>query len=131
MPDEYTALVEALQNTNIPFSEYGWKTRPENTYGVVGLDMEAGSLAGSEGKQDRAFDVKVDVFFRKLADMAEIAGAVEAALSSCLGACWELNSIQYETETRLFHFEWIGQVTGTITAPEPDPPAAEAQDGEG
>jgi hypothetical protein len=131
MPDEYTALVEALQNTNISFAEYGWKTRPEGAYGVVALDMEAGSLAGSDGKRDRAFEVKVDVFFRKLSDRADIAGTVEDALTNCLGASWELNSIQYETETGLFHFEWIGQVTGTITAPEQDPPAAEAQDGEG
>jgi hypothetical protein len=119
MPDEYTALVEALQNTNISFAEYGWKTRPEGTYGVVALDMEAGSLAGSDGKQDRAFGISVDVFFRKLSDRAEICGTVEAVLAECLGSGWELNSIQFETETGLFHFEWIGQVTGTITAPEP------------
>ena len=119
MPEEYTALVGALQDTEIPFAEYGWKTRPEGTYGVVGLDMEAGSLAGDMGKQDRAFDVKVDVFFRKLADREGIAGTVEEALGACLGAAWELNSLQYETETGMFHIEWIGKVTGTITAPEP------------
>ena len=37
MPSEYEALVAALKLTDIPFSEYAWKTRPEGTYGVISL----------------------------------------------------------------------------------------------
>ena len=117
MPTEYTALVEALQNTNIPFAEYGWKTRPDANFGVVSLDFEAGSLNGDGGKQDRAFEGSVDVFFRKLSDRATMAATVENVLATCCGDSWELNSIQHETETGLFHIEWVFRVAGTITAP--------------
>ena len=127
MPTEYTALVEALQQTNIPFMEYGWETRPEGTYGVVSLDFEAGALNGDNGKQDRSFEGSVDVFFRKLSDRAAVASTVEDVLGTCCGSSWELNSIQHETETGLFHFEWVFKVNGTITAP-PAPEAPESGD---
>ena len=77
MPTEYTALVEALQNTNIPFKEYGWETRPDANFGAVSLDFEAGSLNGDGGKQDRAFEGSVDVFFREPDDRAAMAATVE------------------------------------------------------
>ena len=123
MPTEYEALVEALQQTDIPFKEYGWETRPEGTYGVVSLDFEAGAMNGDGGKQDRAFECSVDVFFRKLSDRATVAATVEGILETCCGDSWQLNSFQHETENRLFHIEWVCQVTGTITAP----PGQEAQ----
>ena len=117
MPTEYTALVEALRSTNIPFKEYGWETRPDANFGVVSLDFEAGSLNGDGGKQDRAFEGSVDVYFRKLSDRATMAATVESVLNTCCGDSWELNSIQHETDTGLFHIEWVFRVTGTITAP--------------
>ena len=85
MPEEYTALVEALQNTNIPFKEYGWETRPDANFGVVSLEFEAGSLNGDGGKQDRAFEGSVDVYFRKLSDRATMAATVESVLNTCCG----------------------------------------------
>ena len=117
MPEEYTALVEALQNTNIPFKEYGWETRPDANHGVVSLEFEAGDLNGDGVKQDRAFEGSVDVYFRKLSDRATMAATVESVLNTCCGDSWELNSIQHETDTGLFHIEWVFRVTGTITAP--------------
>lgn len=117
MPTEYTALVEALQNTSIPFKEYGWETRPDANFGVVGLDFEIGALNGDDKKQDRAFEGSVDVFFRKLSDRATLASTIEGVLESCCGSRWELNSIQHETETGLFHIEWVFRVNGAITAP--------------
>ena len=120
MPTEYTNLVSALADTGYPCAEYGWKTRPDGTYLVVGLDYEAGKQEGDGVKTDRSFSVSVDAFFAKLSDRAAVAGKVEAALASCLGDSWELNSIQHETETGLFHIEWVGEVFGTITAP-PEP----------
>ena len=117
MPTEYETLVNALKGTDIPFAEYGWKTRPDGTYGVVSLDYEAGTLDGDGRKQDRSFSVSVDVFFRKLSDSAGAAATVEGVLETCCGNSWELNSIQYETDTGFFHIEWVCEVTGTITAP--------------
>ena len=115
---EYESLRAGLENTAIPFAEYGWKTRPESDFGVVAPDMEAGSLSGDGGKQDRAFDVSVHLFFRKLSDREADVAAVESAMASACGSSWELNSVQYEQETGLFHYEWICQCMGPLLTEE-------------
>lgn len=107
MPSEYEALVAALRLTNIPFAEYGWRTRPDGTYGVVRLDFESGQLNGSDQKCDRSWEASVDVFFPMLADRDDIVGTIEEILTEIFGSGWEMNSPAYENATGLFHFEWI------------------------
>ena len=126
MPSEYERLVAALQETWIPFEEYGWKPRPDGTYGVVTLDFENGSLDGNGEKLDRSWEASVDVFFPKMADRKTVINTIETVLQTVCGGCWDLNSIQYETETRLFHIEWVCEV---IDNPTGEP--AEDQPGEG
>ena len=110
MPSEYEALVAALKLTDIPFAEYGWRTRPEGAYGVVALDFEAGSADGDGAKCDRAWEGSVDVFYTKLTERTDVIEAVEEVLAEICGNSWHLNSTQYETETGLFHIEWVFQV---------------------
>ena len=118
MPSEYAALVAALKLTNIPFAEYGWKTRPEGAYGVVQLDFESGQLDGDGEKLDRAWEGSVDLFYPKLTDRDDLIDAVEETLATVLGSSWELNSTQYEAGTGLFHVEWVFQC---VDNEEPDP----------
>lgn len=110
MPNEYEALVAALKLTDIPFAEYAWKKRPEGTYGVISLDMESGSLDGDEEKLDRAWEASVDVFHQRIADRDSIVETIEEVLTEICGDGWELNSIQYENGTGLFHIEWVCEV---------------------
>ena len=112
MPQEYNDLVTALGETGIPFAEYGWKTAPEGDYGVVSLESEADHLDGNDGKQLRAFEGSVDLFFRKITDRAELIGKVENVLKSVCDASWLLNSFQHESTTGYFHAEWVFQVGG-------------------
>ena len=117
MPTEYESLVTALKATVIPFEEYGWKTRPNRDYyGVITPDMEADSADGDSEKLDRSWSTSVDVFFRKITDRKMIITTVEGILDAACGSCWEMNSNQYETQTGLFHIEWVCEVTGEITA---------------
>ena len=111
MPSEYETLVAALRLTNIPFAEYAWRTRPDGIYGVTSLDMESGSLNGDGMKQDRSWEASVDVFFPRLADRTDAVDAVEEILGTVCGAAWYLNSVQYEQQTGLFHYEWVCTVT--------------------
>ena len=120
MPSEYTALVAALKATDIPFEEYGWKTRPEGTYGVVSLDFESGSENGDGKKLDRSWDAFVDVFYMALDDRETVIDTIETVLRSVCGGGWQLNSIQYETQTRLFHIEWTCEVMDNPEEGEPD-----------
>ena len=115
MPDEYEALVAALKATGIPFEEYGWKQRPEGTYGTISLDMEVDSEDGDGEKLDRSWEASIDVFFSRLDDRKTMIKTVEDAIRSVCGSSWELNSTQYETQTRLFHVEWVCEVMGDFT----------------
>ena len=123
MPSEYEALVAALKLLNIPFAEYGWKTRPEGAYGVVQLDFEAGQMNGDGEKLDRCWEGSVDVFYPKLTDRTDIIEAVEEVLSEICGAGWYLNSTQYETGTGLFHVEWVFEVMDTPEEADETPAA--------
>ena len=127
MPAEYEALVAALKTTDIPFAEYGWRTRPEGTYGVVSLDFEAGSQNGDGLKQDRSWEASVDVFFRNLSARADVCAEVEEILTEVCGGSWEMNHMQHEPDTGLFHFEWVCRLTGAIAAEEEE----EAAEGTG
>lgn len=108
--EEYTALVEGLKQTGIPFAEYGWDRRPETDYGVVALEYEAGHLDGDDRKVERAFEGSIDLFFHRLADRGDLFGRIESVLKDVCGASWSLNSMQHESENRLFHAEWVFQV---------------------
>ena len=120
MPSEYEALVAALKLTDIPFAEYGWKTRPEGAYGVVQLDFEAGNLNGDGEKLDRSWEGSVDLFYPKLTDRGDLIDAIEETLAEILGDSWGLNSTQYETGTGLFHVEWTFQCVDTQTEDDDD-----------
>jgi len=119
MPEEYEALVAALKLTDIPFAEYGWKTRPQGTYGVVQLEMEAGSMDGNGEKLDRAWEGSIDVFFRLLSERDDVMETVEEILAEICGDSWTMNSLQHESSTGLFHVEWVFQVIGEHV-PEPE-----------
>ena len=112
MPQEYEDLVTALEETGIPFAEYGWKTAPEGNYGVISLEFEADSLEGSDGKRIRSFEGSVDLYFRQIACRADLMAKVENALESVCAASWRMNSFQHESNTGYFHAEWVFQVEG-------------------
>jgi len=123
MPSEYEALVAALKLTSVPFAEYGWRNRPEGAYGVVQLDFAAGHLDGDGAKQDRAWEGSVDLYYPKLSDRTDLIEEIEETLEEICANRWELNSTQYETDTGLFHVEWVFQVVNH--------PEAEAESGGG
>ena len=117
MPSEYEALVAALKLTDIPFAEYGWKTRPEGAYGVISLEGESGHLDGDGETLDRAWEGSIDLFYPKLTDRGDLIEEVEETLTAICGNSWDLNSTQYEDSTGLFHVEWVFEVMDT---PEPE-----------
>lgn len=120
MPNEYAALVAALKLLDVPFQEYGWKTRPEGAYGVVSLEFETGSLNGEGEKKDRAWEGSVDLFYPMLTDRKDLIEAVEETLTEICGAAWELNSTKYEEDNALFHVEWVFRVIDEPTDEEDD-----------
>ena len=113
---KYEKLVQALMaltqnNETLPMKEDEWRTRPEeNSYGIVRLGFEAGALTGEDVKLDTAYEGSVDLFSRSRNGNGWRA-LIEETLTEYCGACWELNSRQYERETGLAHWEYTFQIT--------------------
>ena len=120
---EYGALVAEAKTLNqedvtLPVAEDSWDTRPDTeSYGLISLDFEAGSLDGDSVKQDEAFEGSMDLFSYKRGGAGWIP-LIRAMLTKHCGASWRLNSRQYEHETNLHHWEWTFQI-GNAEVPEP------------
>ena len=120
MPEEYTALVEALKALTqgetpdpmitLPMAEDEWNTRPDTvSYGTVRLDFEADALRGDDIKVATAYEGSVDLFStdRNGEGWVEL---ITGTLTEHCGGCWSLNMHAYERETGLFHWEWAFQI---------------------
>lgn len=102
----FADLLEALNATGIQFAAYAWAAPPQTeAWGVVSIDGGF-SLAGDNTHAEDALEGTIDLFTRRLG--AEDFSAVKGCLQD-LDICYRLNSVQYEQETRLLHYEWVWQ----------------------
>lgn len=105
--EEYELLEAALRETGIPFAEGGWDKHPAAPYGVYALDGDGNNLWAGDHLEEQVLQGTVDLFTRgRGRDKKEL---VQAALMKAR-ISWSLNSIQYEPDTRLTHFEWVFEV---------------------
>jgi len=106
MFDTLVALLKAIKG--VKFTEYEWKTRPNENFGTVQLDFEAEDDNGDDVKQNRAWEGSVDLFTHGKEMM--IVAAVETALETVCEGSWYQNSEQYEQDTGLIHREFVFQL---------------------
>lgn len=128
MPEEYTALVEALKaltqeeepartdaeavTVTLPMAEDEWYTRPDTvSYGTVRLDFEADALYGDNRKVATAWEGSVDLYSLVKTGAGWVELIVQTLTEHCDG-CWSLNYHTYERDTGLFHWEFVFQVEG-------------------
>lgn len=100
----YDALLAALRLTGIPFAETAWDQRPSGAYGVVAVDSALHFYA-DDHVDHQAPRGTVDLYTPS--GDREAMAAIQAALNGLSGCAWYLNSIQYEDDTRLLHWEWV------------------------
>jgi hypothetical protein len=100
----YKKLLEQLRATGIPFAETAWKKAPRSDYGVIDIDGQAEAMWADNRMKTQAIEGTVDLFTHGAGESA--AKNIQTALDTC-GVSWQLNSIQYESDTGLRHFEWI------------------------
>ena len=120
----YTALVTAMKGLTqasgttsepdkiLPVAEDGWDVRPDaDSYGEIQYEFEAGSLDGDNRKNDRAYEGSMDLYSRKRNGdgWPEL---IEQVLTDHCDSCWRLNYHTHETNTSLFHWEWVFQIEG-------------------
>lgn len=124
MPEEYLALVTAMKSLTqesavtsepdrgLPVAEDHWNTRPDkDSYGEIQLEFEADSLAGDNLKRERAFEGSMDLYSQKRNGEGWPA-LIEQVLTEHCESCWRLNYHTFETETKLFRWEWVFQIEG-------------------
>ena len=122
MPEEYTNLVKALKELSqgtspdpvitLPMAENEWNTRPDTeSYGIVSLDFEADALYGDDLKQCISYAGSVQLYSHRK-DGAGWLQLITDTLTAYCDGCWSFNSLQWERENNLFHWEWVFEVEG-------------------
>lgn len=77
-------------------------------YIVWAEDNQANSVWADGRMQEQAIEGTID-YFTTTENDPNVA-AIQSALN---GVCsWRLNSVQYEDDTKLLHYEWTFQVSG-------------------
>lgn len=82
------------------FRAYAWSHARKDNYGVVSQDGRNDMV----GHIEKSATGTIDWFSRN--PESGIPAVVEATLQE-LGFSWYLNSVQYEEDTGLLHWEWI------------------------
>lgn len=99
-------LEQMLRATGIPFAHYGWDKAPGGSYGVWAEDS-AGHLYADDSVENQSIQGTVDLFW--VNDKKDGFELVQEALKRS-DVAWYLASIQYESDTRLVHYEWVFEV---------------------
>ncbi len=76
-------------------------------YIVYAEDGQADSLWADGKMQEQAIQGTIDYFTKTEFD--PIIKEIQKALNDA-GVSWRLNSVQYETDTRFQHYEWIWEI---------------------
>lgn len=96
-------LKNALTATGFKFAHIAWSHAPAAPY-LVWSESEPNDLHAGGHNVERIQRGSVDLFTRD--DTGSDQAKVENELKKIEGFNWSLESIQYEEETGLIHFEW-------------------------
>jgi len=102
------ALVSGLTEDDemvCPVYHY-WRPRLTAPYVVWAEDGEAGSFHADDHKKEQVIAGFIDFYTRKEFDT--IADSIQTVLYGLQGEpfTWRLESVQYEDETNLIHYQW-------------------------
>ena len=96
-----TRIKSALDQTGLKFKHFAWSPAPAAEYGTY-EESDAADFIVDGLHQEKGIIGYVHYFTRK--DDGSVQKTIEDALE---GVCaWHLNSVQYENETGLIHYEW-------------------------
>ena len=102
-------LLDLLNTTKIPFVAYRWDQRPESgAYGTAQIEGGADSVSGDGMILHQGIRASVDLY--DPSPGTENADKVQDALNGVVS--WRLNSVQYEDDPPLVHYEWIIELEG-------------------
>lgn len=101
------AVRDALLTVTDEVGHYKAWDKPTNKYIVWAEDMEVAAMNTDNYKGGQTIEGTIDYFTKDEDD--ENIEKIQLALNAArIG--WELNSVQYEDETRFIHYEWLFRV---------------------
>lgn len=89
-----------------------WRPRLSAPFCIWAEDGEGDSLHANNRKAEQVITGTVDYFTKEEFD--PIVDSIQSALNSIEVCGWTLNSVQYEDDTNLIHFEWRFEVSGEM-----------------
>lgn len=97
------ALADISTRTPVTVYHY-WRFSREIPYIIWQEDGEDGALTADNHKHEQEISGTVDLFTKKEFD--PIMDYIQEALNGIENLSWGLNSVQYEDDTMLIHYEW-------------------------
>lgn len=95
----HTAVTEAVS--------HGQRMQSERYF--VWQEDGSNDLSGDDRHSERAIQGTTDLFSKQ--ELDPWARALEASFDAA-GISWYLNSVQFEEDTRFWHWEWVWEVPG-------------------
>lgn len=103
---------EALASIEGVNAYHYWRPQMQAPYIVWAEDGEETSLEANSHKREQMLRGYVDLFTKNEFD--ELFYEVQKAMNSLDNVMWNLESVQYEDETNLIHYEWRFYVFGKV-----------------
>ena len=104
------SMLETLQAALATLTDncYHYVAAPNSTIPyIVWMEDGDNDLAGDDHHAEQSYTGTVDLYTKQEND--PLFTSIPAALAG-IGASWYLNSVQYEEETGLTHYEWVWEV---------------------
>lgn len=112
MQSTLNKLADALASIDGLAVYHYWRPRLEAPFCIWAEDGEASALSASNRKQEQAISGTIDYFTREEFDPT--VDDIQVSLNEIEELGWALNSVQYEEDTNLIHFEWRFVIAGGL-----------------
>lgn len=107
----FDELLEALRATGIEFAENAWVNADQiggdNDYGCVSLDGQGASVWADGHMVNQSMEGTVDLFCHTSG--REHARTIQNIFNT-LHISFRLNAVDFESDTRLTHWQWVFQL---------------------
>ena len=104
--------IEKIQNALVSVEDlkvyHYWRPRLKAPFCVWQEDGEGDSLHTDNHKSEQVISGTIDYFTLKEYD--DTVDKIQYALNNLECCGWRLNSVQYEEETNLIHYEWTFEI---------------------
>lgn len=108
MISQLTQIRDALTSIEGLTVYHYWHPRLNAPYCIWAEDGEGDSLHTGNHKSEQVITGTIDYFTKT--DLDETVDLIQNALNTLENCGWMLNSVQFENETNLIHYEWSFEI---------------------